>query len=150
VQPKLHQKVSDVILQAFLPDGDLASALASVSAREDKSSSSSSAAAAGQGGRGRPVVAVLVRICAAAAGGSSLKVQYMNQQQLIRYICLEKKESGAVLQEFMQPSGSHHCIMRTWYTPALCSHEVCSSTVAWADAKQPVNIRSRSSLTVKL
>ena len=135
VQPKLHQKVSDIILQAFLPSAlDVASALQSVSAWEKEGKSQDIGCAS--------VVAVLVKMSAPSyAGKNSLKVQYLDQHQLIRYICLEKKESGAILQEFVQPSRSNHSVIRTWYTPALCSHEVCTSTVGWLDGKQPVNLR---------
>ena len=135
VQPKLHQKVSDIILQAFLPSAlDVASALQSVSAWEKEGKSQDIGCAS--------VVAVLVKMSAPSfAGKNSLKVQYLDQHQLIRYICLEKKESGAILQEFVQPGRSNHSVIRTWYTPALCSHEVCTSTVGWLDGKQPVNLR---------
>ena len=133
VQPKLHQKVSDVILQAFLPSAaDLASALQSVSARGKQGTSQEE----------RSVVAVLVKMSPQAyAGNNSLIIQYLNQQQLIRYICLEKKESGAILQEFIQPNRSYHSVIRSWYTPALCSHEICTSTISWLDTKSPMNIR---------
>jgi hypothetical protein len=130
VQPKIHQKVSDVILQAFL-EADFTSALQSVSSREKDSKSQDEVA----------VVAVIVKMFPAATGNNSLKIQYLNQQQLIRYICLEKKESGAILQQFIQPSGSNHSVIRTWFTPALCSHEICSSTISWFDTKSPVNLR---------
>jgi hypothetical protein len=87
-------------------------------------------------------VAVLVKMAPSASSDTnSLKIQYLNQQQLIRYICLEKKESGAILQQFMQPSGSCHIVMRTWYTPALCFHEVCSSSISWLDTKRPTNLK---------
>jgi hypothetical protein len=133
VQPKLHQKVSDVILQAFLPSAaDLASALQTVSARGKEGSSPDD----------QSVVAVLVKMSPQANFGSnSLKIQYLNQQQLIRYICLEKKESGAVLQEFIVPSRSNHSVIRSWFTPALCSHEICTSTIGWLDTKNPINLK---------
>jgi hypothetical protein len=131
VQPKIHQKVSDIILQAFL-EADFTSALQCVSSMEKESKSQDQ----------QSVVAVLVKMSPTATTGSnSLKIQYLNQQQLIRYICLEKKESGAILQQFMQPSGSCHSVIRTWFTPALCSHEICSSMISWFDTKHPLNLR---------
>jgi hypothetical protein len=136
VQPKLHQKVSDLVLQAFFSGADLASvttALQSVSVSEKERTAQDD----------RSVVAVIVKMSAPASAGvnNSLKIQYLNRQQLIRYICLEKKENGAILQEFVQPSSSHHSVMRTWYTPALCSHEICSSRVGWLDTRHPANLR---------
>jgi hypothetical protein len=135
VQPKLHQKVSDLVLQAFFSGADLASvttALQSVSVIDKERTAQDD----------RSVVAVIVKMCAPASGvNNSLKIQYLNRQQLIRYICLEKKENGAILQEFVQPSSSHHSVMRTWYTPALCTHEICSSRVCWADTRHAAHLR---------